>query len=147
MTDKVQKIREELVRLKEETSIGLSEHDNGVEQGRMEIINALSLFIDSLQKEPISEDLEEAATLYAKEEYRSKNPATLPDRCIGCYEPIMYAFRNGANWREEQMMANTVDAIIGLPYENKDGGYTHLIDVSRPLTVGNNKIAIIFKEG
>ena len=39
--DKVQEIREELARLKEETSIGLSEHDNGVEQGRMEIINAL----------------------------------------------------------------------------------------------------------
>jgi hypothetical protein len=52
MTDKVQKIREELARLKEETSIGLSEHENGVEQGRMEIINATSLFLDSLQEEP-----------------------------------------------------------------------------------------------
>ena len=48
--------------------------------------------------------------------------------------------------REQQMMANTADAMIGLPYENKDGGYTHLVDVSRPLPVGNNKIAIIFKE-
>ena len=52
MTDKVKKIREELARLKEETSIGLSEHENGVEQGRMEIINALSIFIDSMQEEP-----------------------------------------------------------------------------------------------
>ena len=54
MTDKVKKIREELARLKEETSIGLSEHENGVEQGRMEIINALSLFLDSMQEEPVS---------------------------------------------------------------------------------------------
>ena len=54
MTDKIQKIREELARLKKETSIGLSEHDNGVEQGRMEIIEALSFFLDSLQKEPVS---------------------------------------------------------------------------------------------
>jgi hypothetical protein len=54
MTDKIQKIREELERLKEETSIGLSEHENGVEQGRMEIINALSIFLDSMQEEPVS---------------------------------------------------------------------------------------------
>ena len=52
MTDKVQKIRKELLRLKEETSIGLSEHENGVEHGRMEILNALSIFLDSMQKEP-----------------------------------------------------------------------------------------------
>lgn len=43
-------------------------------------------------------------------------------------------------------LENTTDAMIGLPYENKDGGYTHLVDVSRPLPVGKNKIAIIFKE-
>ena len=109
-------------------------------------IEAIDMAVNALREEPVSEDLEEAATLYAKEEYSRKNPATLPDRCIGCYAPIMYAFRNGANWREEQIMANTADAVIGLPYENKDGGYTHLIDVSRPLPVGNNKIAIIFKE-
>ena len=45
-----------------------------------------------------------------------------------------------------QLMDNTADAVIGLPYENKDGGYTHLVDVSRPLPIGENKIAIIFKE-
>ena len=48
--------------------------------------------------------------------------------------------------QEEQMIVNFADAMIGLPYENKEGGYTHLIDVSRPLPVGSNKIAIIFKE-
>ena len=54
LTDKIQKIRKEIERLKEETSIGLSEHENGVEQGRMEIINALSIFLDSMQEEPVS---------------------------------------------------------------------------------------------
>ncbi len=147
MIDKVQKIREEVERLKSQLLRGAcsSQITMGI-SCKEEAYDEVLTILDSLQKEPISEDLEEAATLYAKEEYRRNNPATLPDRCIGCYEPIMYAFRNGANWREEQMMANTVDAMIGLPYENKDGGYTHLIDVSRPLTVGNNKIAIIFKE-
>jgi hypothetical protein len=56
------------------------------------------------------------------------------------------AIEYGMKMQKEQIMANTADAVIGLPYENKDGGYTHLMDVSRPLPVGNNKIAIIFKE-
>ena len=59
---------------------------------------------------------------------------------------IHHAYHNGRLEMKEQIMANTTDAMIGLPYENKDGGYTHLVDVSRPLPVGNNKIAIIFKE-
>ena len=46
----------------------------------------------------------------------------------------------------EDLMAKAVDVTIGLSYKNKDGGYTHLVDVSKPLPVGNNKIAIIFKE-
>lgn len=54
-------------------------------------------------EETVSEGLEEAATLYAKEEYSRKNPATLPNRCVGCYAPLMYAFKAGAEW---QMMAN-----------------------------------------
>ena len=56
------------------------------------------------------------------------------------------AIKYGMRLQKEQMMANSADAMIGLPYENKDGGYTHLVDVSRPLPVGDNKIAIIFKE-
>lgn len=39
---KIERIKKELERLREETSIGLTEHENGVEQGRMEIINAIS---------------------------------------------------------------------------------------------------------
>lgn len=60
-------------------------------------------------QEPISEDLEEAASRYAKEEYSRKNPATLPDRCIGCYAPIMYAYKAGANWKEQQLLAKAFD--------------------------------------
>lgn len=94
------------------------------------ICTTLEMYIDSLQEEPVSEGLEEAA-----------------DNCY--FHNHAYAresFIEGANWQKEHIIANTTDAMIGLPYENKDGGYTHLIDVSRPLPVGNNKIAIIFKE-
>ena len=57
-----------------------------------------------------------------------------------------HAMLAGMEKMKEEMTTKAADATIGLPYENKDGGYTHLIDVSRPLPVGNNKIAIIFKE-
>ena len=52
------------------------------------------------KEEPVSKGLEEAATLYAKEEYSRRNPATLPNRCIGCYAPLMCAFKAGAKWQK-----------------------------------------------
>lgn len=87
-------------------------------------------------QEPVSEDLEEAAMQYAKLKHKDANLQKI----------VSWDFKAGAKWQKEQIATNTADATIGLPYENKDGGYTHLIDVSRPLPVGNNKIAIIFKE-
>lgn len=88
------------------------------------------------QEEHVSEDLEEAAMQYAK----------LKHKDFALQEIVSWDFKAGVKWQKEQLKANTVDATIGLPYENKDGGYTQLIDVSRPLPVGKNKIAIIFKE-
>lgn len=88
------------------------------------------------KEEPVSEELEEAAFDYAEVCKHDGGEKLL------CVEH----FKAGAKWQKEQIMANSTNATIGLPYENKYGGYTHLIDVSRPLPVGNNKIAIIFKE-
>ena len=64
------------------------------------------------ESEHESDDLEEAASRYAKEEYSRKNPATLPNMCIGCYAPIINAFRNGAKWKEQHLMANAVDGVV-----------------------------------
>ena len=122
MADKVKKIREEVERIQLYT--------------QSEVLKKVLDYIDEVQKEPVSEDLREAARKYFK---------SLKDDCF-ISSDIMLAFKAGAKWQKEQMMANTADAMICLPYENKDGGYTQLIDVSRPLPVGNNKITIIFKE-
>ena len=108
--DKVQKIRKEVERLKEETSIGLSEHENGVEQGRLEIIDALSLFLDSLQEEHVSEDLEEAIGEYCS---NPDNFATW----IGGDETddislIIKAIEFGAQWKKKQMMKNALISTI-----------------------------------
>jgi hypothetical protein len=104
MIDKVQKIRKELARLKEETSIGLSEHKNGVEQGRMEIINALSIFLDSMQEEPVSEDLEEAVNAYI-------GYAPEVDECSSVYGKRK-AFKAGAKWQKEKMTKDTIKTTI-----------------------------------
>lgn len=103
MTDKVQKIREELARLKEETSIGLSEHDNGVEQGRMEIIDALSLFLDSMQKEPASEDFEEALTR-EWQGYNDRGAATV-DALEDNTQELAFSkgFYRGSNWQKNHI--------------------------------------------
>ena len=62
---------------------------------RLNLIRA----IEYLQEEPISEDLEEAATKYIK----------------GNYSPWLYkvmfdCFKAGAQWQKEQMMAKAIDA-------------------------------------
>lgn len=101
-------------------------------------IEAISMAVKALQEKHVSKDLEEAA----KEQARSYGYYSEDYE----FKENVESFKAGAQWHKEQMMANSADAMIGLPYENKDGEYTHLIDVSRPLPVGNNKIAIIFKE-
>ena len=98
-------------------------------------------------EEPVSEDLEEAASRYAKEEYSRKNPATLPDKCIGCYAPIMYAFKAGAQWQKEQMMSKAVDALV----HTFDNGYirvgTQLLENNKyGLKVGDKVKVIVIKE-
>ena len=62
-----------------------------------------TLEVKEAKEEPVSEDLEEAASRYAKEEYSHKSPATLPDRCRGCYAPLMYAFKTGAKWQKANL--------------------------------------------
>lgn len=90
-----------------------SYHNRCIERDKMVILNHLLNFINSLPAKQPSEDLEEAASRYAKEEYNHKSPATLPDRCRGCYAPLMYAFKAGANWQKEQMMKSAIDGTVG----------------------------------
>ena len=136
MTDKVQKIREEVERLQNEL---IQEKKKGFgsdvdDACILELQNVLT-YIDSLQQDQsTTEDLGEYINELSKQ---------FPEVSFAKLSRIAVRV---AKWQKEEMTAKATDAKIGLPYENKDGGYTHLIDVSRPLPVGNNKIAIIFKE-
>ena len=102
-------------------------------------IEAIGMAVKTLQEEPVSEELEQAVDNYLANYFGGEKEKQ--DRPFLKKMAIHFA-----KWQKEQLMANTADATIGLPYENKDGGYTHLVDVSRPLPVGKNKIVIIFEE-
>jgi hypothetical protein len=67
-----------------------------------EMANDLFAFMDSLPNEPVSENLEEAANFYADTHTEwfdaDNNPHVSP------------AFKAGAKWQKEQMMAKAIDA-------------------------------------
>ena len=141
-----------------------------LDEQRME---AIGIAIKALQEEPVSKDLEVASKEWLSSQldksYANYGEAKMMELTHFDGYAMLDAIEFGANWQKakdqhtielaedhamlagmekmkEQLMVNTTDAMIGLPYENKNGGYTHFVDVSRPLPVGNNKIAIIFKE-
>ena len=97
MTDKVQKIREEVERLKEWNNnvrnstrhMTLQEEDfnRGKHSSYLEILN----FIDSLQEEPVSEELEKVSEAYVLDDYIK------PWR-----ELVKEAFKAGAKWQKSQ---------------------------------------------
>lgn len=99
MTDR-EIFKAELDRLKEETYIGLSEHENGVKQGRMEVINSLYKTLHHMQEEPVSEDLEnEIEKMWAQESKYRDTDYTIAELTKQDYEDCA---RHFANWQKQQ---------------------------------------------
>ena len=67
-------------------------------------------YIDSLQEEPVSEELEEAAELHSSS-YGRDEIVESP------YASVKYAFESGAEWMEEKLLENGVKTHfdVGLP--------------------------------
>jgi hypothetical protein len=68
MTDKVQRIREEVERLQKRAEhnfdMSLTENERQYWLGEFNVLTLIGKYIGSLQEEPVSEDLEEAAKQY-----------------------------------------------------------------------------------
>ena len=104
MTDKVQKIREEVERLRSLHQIKYQQLDADnsmslVECGKRNLCNELLSFIDSLQEEPVSEELDEAiekSFVY----HDSRGDDFRSDKQI----EIAYrqGFETGAKWQKEK---------------------------------------------
>lgn len=110
MTDKVQKIREEVERLRSFYQIKyqhLDTNDNMclVECGKRNLCNELLLFIDSLQEEPVSDELDEEADKYSNNDYNYFD--VLVTECDGTQHLmddkvfIKDAFKAGSEWKED----------------------------------------------
>ena len=96
----------------------------------------LLLFIDSMQEEPVSEDLEKEIEQY-EESFRHKSTQ------MGYKETA----RHFAQWQKEQMMSEAIDALV----HTFDNGYvrvgTQLLDNNKyGLKVGEKFKVIIVKE-
>ena len=100
MADKVQKIRNEIERLQNEL---IQEREKGYgsdvdDACILELQNVLT-YINSLQEDPVSEDLEEASKYYA-----SNN--TPWDDCVN---EIQESFKAGVKWQKEKGESTTED--------------------------------------
>ena len=99
MTDKIQKIREEVVRM--HNLLPVMDGSNLSVNYADRICTTLEMYIDSLQEEPVSEDLKAASYDYVKSNH--KDIASIDD-CALLYDAIEF----GAKWKEEQMMKNAI---------------------------------------
>lgn len=102
-------------------------------------IEAIGMAIKALHEEPVSEDLEEAVNAYI-------GYAPEVDESSSTYGKRQ-AFKAGAKWQKDQLMAKAVDVTIAIPYQNGYGGYTQLVDSKEGLPFGENlKVLVIKKE-
>ena len=120
MTDK-DKIRAEIIRLYNQSL----EHENrqvelGLKSaactsyGKEKACKELLSFIDSMQEDSVSEDLEEAARNYGDELDNILSVGVDDDNSIGEY--ATQAFKAGAQWQKQQMMKNAKDGVITFDY-------------------------------
>lgn len=70
-------------------------------------IEAMSMAIKALQEEPVSNDLEEAATKYARKQLSNPDYPTYNDE----YE-MECAFEAGAQWQKEQMITKACNYLF-----------------------------------
>ena len=145
MTDEVKKIREEVVGIINSINLFTPDEDgknSSYEAGKLDVASKILQIIDSMQEEPVSEDLEEAAKhyLYSNILYDDVYVGNPTDK--DCIE----MFNAGANWKEQQLMAKAVDATVhidagGYPYIPQMELYDYDKDI--PLAKEGEKVKVI----
>lgn len=92
MADKVQKIKEWISKEQNGLMDAQGNFEYPEHEGAYNILCNLDAYIDSLQEEPVSEDLEEASRNYADDEEYGDD----------VYFAIKASFKAGAKWQEKQ---------------------------------------------
>ena len=139
MGKQVEKIREEIERRKKEYCNGLD--------SVTELYDSLLSFIDSIQEEPVSKDLEEAASQYS---------FNIPSAIFNGLTPVLQniwkreiegAFVAGAKLQEKQIMKDAIEREVkvdagGYPYIDDTELYDY--DNDKPLAKAGDKIKVVF---
>ena len=117
MTDK-EKIRAEIERQKKENYYDIYDEYDGFVRNAFDSILS---FIDSMQEEPVSEDMWEASKQYALRQVFASTDAEMTEqaylslRLFSGFE-IAVAHKDGANWQKEQMIKEAKDGVITFDY-------------------------------
>ena len=148
MTDK-EKILAEIERLYNQSLADENRQaDRGLERaanvsyGKSIACKELLSFINTLPKEPVSEDLEDAAIKYADE--NTEDPTEMNEYDSEYFDWHDYCervYKAGAQWQKEQMMKDAVDATLA-----KTEGMIW-IDNTKAYNKGDKVKVIIIKEG
>ena len=105
MTDAVQKIKEWIGKEQD----GLIDANGNFEypehEGAYNILCNLDAYIDSMQEEPVSEDLEEAAKNHAVERYRITRSRELAEKC-------KWSYITGAKWLFERVKEALLSEVL-----------------------------------
>ncbi len=143
MSDKIQKIREDVERLKSQLLRGACSSQIAIEtRCKEEAYNEVLAILDTMQEEPVSEELLKASMEFAKH--------------FGEWDYAMPCFQAGANWREEQMMAKAVDGVVhhfdgcewaSVHYNDPKGVPMTYFVSSEGLSAGDKVKIILAKEG
>lgn len=108
MTDKVQKIREGIEKLKSNLVYGACASQVAMEtRCKEEAYNDVLALLDTTQEEPVSEELEKAAEGYAITDEVLQNGKVMINF------QVEKAFRAGAKWQKEHLIKDAVDGEIG----------------------------------
>ena len=98
MIDKVQKIKEWISKEQDGLMDAQGNFEYPEHEGAYHILCNLDAYIDSLQEEPVSEDLEEEIKKIKKDYFPNASDPTIPLRSIW----IEDIARHFANWQKEQ---------------------------------------------
>lgn len=108
MTDKIQKIKQEILRRKQ----SWQHSDKQYEHGGKDVCDYLLGFIDSLPEEPVSEDLEEEMIRWHKEHFGNERDWGKTSGEYFTRKSQLELALHFAEWQKQQMMKDALEITI-----------------------------------
>ena len=156
MTDKVQKIRKEVEKLKSNLIYGACSSQIAMEtRCKEEAYNEVLAILDTVQEEPVSDGLEEASKEWLRPQldksYANYGETKMMELTHFDGYAMLDAIEFGAKWKEEQMIAKAIDVEVkvdagGYPYIPQMELYDYDNDVPFAKEGDKYKVVLIKEE-